>query len=602
MKRISLTIILLMAELVCMAQQRSYYWTSKGNYYWDNDIHPEMEFGYYTKGAAAGEPCSAVMLAYCYLTEHGTQRNLKKAQQILDTWATKSDVTAFAAMKFYLPKESGFGYRQSVGSKEVYFPFAEDCGLSPNITKSLKSLSYLEKQCDNDQLVDIYLRDARELTSRVKLYCHKEGIGGIKLQGLDYVSTALLAGYPWEAKDTIATMFNKCTNRHQVDSVKTALMGLYPKAEQAGTIYRDEYPDIVKEQSEEWESIEYKNFLNSVDEKDSLKCAIFYSELDEYDKKKAGHMLSQYYDDNIWWAADSLVFKNSDEFYSFCPSPDMKESIVALCNKRIKFILGQVLENVKNNRFDDPNTEIRTFEDAEHLISSVRSCVETEAERQQMILDFKDTLIRVGINEICNMLYDYQPISSYLREGDNSQVVWGRNRFGGEISIEDVLSSFSPILEYETNLSSMFKDPIDIMQIMFDSQRKNDLEAWYRYSVYNVFNSLTKKIHDKVDKYKDYQELHSVIDQCKGISSSPEGYKWRRGPENYDMLYRYFLPYESRAYSIYLDESAIDAADKLNINSTRQEIAEVLKMPMSKETKKIVKAKTKRSYLESKSQ
>lgn len=157
MKKVFLLLVLLLGFSTAYAQ---YYHLNKANKYlksgWDDSAFSE-----YKKGMNAGETSCALGVAWCYLNECGTPRNVKKAISILEQYAEKDVAICLFVALFYdptncignvywgyeyhpvgevVPIESiGYGIRTIYG----FWPDkASRYGLSPDLSKAIR---YAEK-------------------------------------------------------------------------------------------------------------------------------------------------------------------------------------------------------------------------------------------------------------------------------------------------------------------------------------------------------------------------------------------------------------------------------------------------------------------------
>lgn len=159
-----------------------YYHYNKGEKFlsigWDDSAFSE-----YVSGMNAGEPSSAMMVAWCYLNERGTPRNVQKALSILDQWSKKDpSVCLFTAIfydqtkcagkvvwggdeffmqkaaRIYAPSGEGI-YSSGIWSIYDREPiFAEDYGVSFDIEKAIKYAEILNKKVNSKSTNDyVYL-------------------------------------------------------------------------------------------------------------------------------------------------------------------------------------------------------------------------------------------------------------------------------------------------------------------------------------------------------------------------------------------------------------------------------------------------------------
>lgn len=103
----------------------------KGEHYRNIDWD-ESAFQEYVKGMKIGEAASALNVAYCYLDEYGTPRNIAKGEQILDTWANKdNEICEFAIIYYYHLKQYDW-------TDKYYNRNPSRISDKPNYAKSLK--------------------------------------------------------------------------------------------------------------------------------------------------------------------------------------------------------------------------------------------------------------------------------------------------------------------------------------------------------------------------------------------------------------------------------------------------------------------------------
>lgn len=643
MKKIILLSIVSLLAITSFAQQRSYYWTDKGNNCFDVEVYPELEFQYYTNGYKAGEPCSAVMLAYCYLCEHGTQRNIPKAKQIIDAWATKSDVTAMAAMKFYAPKQPGFDYSQSVGLVRVVFPFIEDFGESSNINKSYKSLVYLEKLCDEGKLIDIRERDARELMNRIKLYCNEQNLMNVSLSGLDYIETVTYAGYSYMANDTIKIMFDNCKTVEQADSLFHVLRDLYNEISPSGVIYAGGLMDIIRETREEWKSPAYSNFIVSVNQKDSLRCAESYALLSDSEKTDADkyiqEMLRSIYTPgvNSPKKEKEVYLKTLEEMYSWNASPDGDDMIRNMWTSLVAQDINKSIEQIGITNANDNRLLVNSFDDFVSYIMTPYFKMTPYFEAPEMSQDEYVEYLRNIIDDricrmMCNVMINYKPIPDLINrytQPDPNRQSYADYAEQFILEMNNIDKSIEPYLSngkkswIECSLDAK-SDSVDLLIHKL---------AVLRYMENISFIELIGKIANNTAEYEDYTRINGIIEELMAISNDPDyvqlielmgkianntetsrdvieypsyvrsrliNYRSLYPDNNYQIVIQFLAPYEHSALLRYQDECALKAVENLTIDSTKEEINAVLSMPMTKATKDVVKKKTKKSYLKSK--
>ncbi len=135
---------------------QSTYWTKQGLAYYSKHLQ-KVEFDCFKKGEAAGEAGSAVMLAYCYLVEHGTTKNVNTAAAILYKSYKKNTDCAQAALVFfghspittatngstlYHPLEIRY---LNICGTEVKFPTSDEVGYKGDINKACEIALYFLK-------------------------------------------------------------------------------------------------------------------------------------------------------------------------------------------------------------------------------------------------------------------------------------------------------------------------------------------------------------------------------------------------------------------------------------------------------------------------
>jgi len=146
----------------------------------------DSAFKEYLEGMKTGEASSAFMVAWCYLNETGTPRNVSKAIAVLDQWSDKDVNICFYNAVFNDPSISVRNVKwteDKVFSKEVkrfYAPtlvgnyefyghkaqIAGDYNLPYNIDKAIKYAQKLEKKVNSDALRDfINLLKTKKLTT-----------------------------------------------------------------------------------------------------------------------------------------------------------------------------------------------------------------------------------------------------------------------------------------------------------------------------------------------------------------------------------------------------------------------------------------------------
>ena len=147
------------------AQTYHYY---KGVKYYDIGWY-DLAFSEYVAGMNAGEPRSALMVAWCYLNESGTPRNVKKAVSILEQWSLKDMTICLFTAIFYDESQCGMDIPwaaddifnkkvpgvdgphdwQTGGIYTIYSckpVFAVDYGLSDDADKAIKYAEILNKK------------------------------------------------------------------------------------------------------------------------------------------------------------------------------------------------------------------------------------------------------------------------------------------------------------------------------------------------------------------------------------------------------------------------------------------------------------------------
>lgn len=131
----------------------------------------DSAFNEYLAGMKAGEASSAFMVAWCYINECGTPRNVQKALTILDQWSDKDlNICLYAAVFFdeskcagsiYWAKDKVFSSKATrVFTSELYggiYEFfghkpqsAENFGISYNLDKAIKYAEKLNKKVNSE--------------------------------------------------------------------------------------------------------------------------------------------------------------------------------------------------------------------------------------------------------------------------------------------------------------------------------------------------------------------------------------------------------------------------------------------------------------------
>lgn len=184
MKHIFLLFGLLLTVQSVNAQ---YYYYNKGEKYLDMGWN-DLAFSEYVDGMNAGEPSSAMMVAWCYLKEKGTPRNVQKAVSILKQWSKKDMTVCLFTAIFFDPAKCaanvgwnddilfnkkvagvsgasvgiyGGGIHTIYGRKPL---FAEDYGISPNIDEAIRYAEIL-----NTRVNSVSTKDFLELLKLKKI-------------------------------------------------------------------------------------------------------------------------------------------------------------------------------------------------------------------------------------------------------------------------------------------------------------------------------------------------------------------------------------------------------------------------------------------------
>lgn len=169
MKRLIFTCICVICAVQSLCAQ-SYYYNKADNYF--DSGEDELAVKTLQEGVRAGEVRCYVPLAYSYLQEKGTPRNVARALQLLDTRAKESAKVAhllayiYSGEKFYT-YDSVEGYYISNFNYDSY---SRKSIISVNMTKALY-YARLYNKLDHDSYSQNFL-------DRVEYKCYIEGLGG----------------------------------------------------------------------------------------------------------------------------------------------------------------------------------------------------------------------------------------------------------------------------------------------------------------------------------------------------------------------------------------------------------------------------------------
>lgn len=581
MKHFSLviaTILSLISTSVVSAQNFHY---RKGYEYWDIDWE-RSAFSEWTTGMNAGEINSTLMVAYCYIKEYGTVRNVQKGISIIENLAARNPQTAIYAANFWFPTLDPTGrWYEHIHAGGVLntniFPRRDlkadwDCGLKGDYTKALK---YARKYLSVHKSADKYSLLAKNIIG----YCYANGVGGVNknvdkaleyyagsrtfysfakdlispLESIEQIENIIGKLKPYiENENTLSSLDNKTIQEHGNYSNEESLFLL---------MYCDKYAADLEKRTNIW--MKQHNPFENPEE--------FKKELKKLDSKMQSKILNALSEKAINTTTDSLfkiwlaypceetTYQQIDEIactYTQLKDKELKERFgndyITLI-KAYKDLLKNPLIQSKLYHYD-------TFSDGRWLSPEYKSFTEyIFAEIINVLSQWENQYKeRVTVDPQISWVWSFNSIPI---ECENLNICIGSSlRYNGRTCLMMAKDKLTDIITANKFIFSNFQLHIDDETI---NARKNIEQIC-------DFVELLEKEDNKSITYQDYTSY---------LEKYPDAY------------YKQYC----------IDGYAMATADTFTLDTPKDEIKKLLDSGITKGAAKYVKTVTKKSYLKSKS-
>ena len=589
MKRILVIFLSLLSSMLLSAQE-SNYWSEKGDRYFSSHM-PEMEFHCYENGEAAGETNSAIMLAYCYMWEHGCRVDYAKTAQIIDKWSVKTPKTAYVAFRFWLPNSYYGGYFKEFSYRGWWdFQTAETMGLKSDIDKCVKSAKYLwdkytkgefEKGSSMEErvlrnikpvLFDVY---SGKLKSSTPINLNK----ALELAkaSKDYSDQATVAYKMYNANPTEENL-KKVIKKVDIDIIKSYSYRLYD----------ENWRELNKDGYQYWKNATlYYTYSKALDldeqyNPDEIKKA--YSSLETSQKNTACWLLFRGNDDNYCiikkakfyelWIDNAIDPEWNDVVKAKWTAIKLKEEVEKLDIIADKLNKNQTAESLLAVEFK--------WADYQNITKS-QYYINSESDQEN--------LIESRTKEIQKKYLDY----CTSEDISNLPALIGKAR-----SIRPEADFYVPELhvkKYAFNAAHYFV--VEKMQIIL-SQEPNDEETYQDFfkqceEYKNFFPGELKKMLTTYLSTSLGLSHESIVVPVKNVMDAlTEDFLAKKG-----IVYANLFKVSCRLNTM-KDQYALYRASKITINSTKEEIDEVLNLEMTKDMLKTIKPLLKKSFLKEK--